>query len=55
MKNLENALGGKQEIKRNATAWDLRTKNAPEIDPETQPVLFKMQQLIEKAEAEKKS
>ena len=54
MKQLEKVLGGKQEIKRNAAAWDERTKNAPELDPETQPVLFRIQQRIEEIEAAKK-
>jgi len=47
MKELEKTLGGKQEITRNASAWDERTKNAPELNPETQPVLFRIQKMIE--------
>lgn len=54
MSVLEKILGGKQEIKRNAAAWDERTKNAPELNPETQPVLFRIQKLIEAQEAKQK-
>jgi len=54
MKQLEKILGGKQEIKRKAAAWDERTKNAPELDPETQPILFAIQKMIEKQEAKQK-
>ena len=54
MKKLEQILGGKKEIERNAAAWDERTKNAPELNPETQPVLFLIQKMIEAQEAKKK-
>jgi hypothetical protein len=40
MKNLEKILGGKTEIRNNATTWDIRTKNAPLLDQETQPILY---------------
>ncbi len=53
MKNLEKILGGKQEIKRNADAWDLRTKNAPPIDPVTQPNLYRIEQRIKEIESNK--
>ena len=53
MKQLEKILGGKQEIKRNAAAWDERTKNAPALNPKTQPVLFRIQKMIEAQELKK--
>lgn len=38
--SIEQILGGKTEIKNNATAFELRTQNAPFLSPETQPILY---------------
>lgn len=42
---IEQILEGKQAIRNGATAWEIRTQNAPPIDPTTQPNL---QRIIEK-------
>jgi hypothetical protein len=50
MKDLEKILGGKPEIKRQSDAWKERTKNAPPLDPETQPNLYRIDHLIKQIE-----
>lgn len=46
--SMETILGGKTAIRNEANAWDIRSQNAPLLDPDTQPNLYRINAEIAK-------